>query len=337
MSNWTKNVVTRRTALTAISAAAVGAPLLARQQAGPPPHEKGPKVFLDYDQVELDAAYDQDAYAHNRRELAERAAANSEIARTRLGAPTRVAYGPTEIEKLDIYRTKRPNAPIQVYIHGGAWMRGSAAENAYLAENFVNAGAHFVVPDFAHVQDLGGSLMAMEQQVRSAIAWVYKNAATFGGDPRRLYLSGHSSGAHLGGATLIADWQKDFGLPSEIIRGAVLVSGMYDLKGPRLSSRSSYVKFDDATEDALSTQRHIDKIHVPLVIAYASLDTPEFQRQSREFAAALKAAGKAVELIRGEGYNHFEFTETLGNPYGITGSAALGQMGLAIPLQHACG
>lgn len=334
MSNWTKNSVTRRSALTAISAAAVGTPLLAQQQLGPPPHEKGPKVFLDYDQVELDAAYDQDAYAHNRRELAERATANSAIARARLGAPTRVSYGPTEIEKLDIYRTKAANAPIQIYIHGGAWKIGSAAGSGYLSENFVHAGAHFVVPDFAHVQDLGGSLMAMEQQVRGAIAWVYKNAAMFGGDPRRLYVSGHSSGAHLAGAALLADWQKDFGLPGDFIRGALLVSGMYDLKGPRLSSRSSYVKFDDATEDALSAQRHIDKIRVPLIVAYASLDTPEFQRQSRDFAAALKAAGKTVELIRGEGYNHFEFTETLGNPYGIAGNAALAQMGLITRGQH---
>lgn len=336
MPNSTKHTVTRRTALSAICAAAVGAPVLAQQQVRPLPHEKGPKVFLDYDQVELDAAYNQDAYAHNRQQLAERDAANNSLVRARLGSPMRIGYGPTEIEKLDIYRTKKAKASVHIYIHGGAWRIGSAAGNAYLAENFVNAGAHFVVPDFAHVQDVGGSLMVMEQQVRSAIAWVYKNAAIFGGVPDRVYVSAHSSGAHLAGAALIADWQKDFGVPGDIIKGALLVSGVYDLKGPRLSSRSSYVKFDDLTEDALSTQRHIDKIHSPLIIAYASLDTPEFQRQSREFAAALKAARKPVELIRGEGYNHLEFTETLGNPYGILGSAALGQMGLAMPSRHAC-
>jgi arylformamidase len=337
MPTSTKHAVTRRTALGAICAATVGAPLLARQQVGPPPHEKGPKVFLDYDQVELDAAYDQDAYAHNRKQLADRDAANNALVRARLGAPMRVAYGPTEIEKLDIYRTKKVKAPIHIYFHGGAWTRNLAADSSYLAENFVSTGVNFVVPDFAHVQDVGGSLMVMAQQVRGAIAWVYKNSESFGGDRERLYVSGHSSGAHLAGAALIADWQKDFGVPGNFIKGALLASGMYDLRGPRLSSRSSYVKFDDATEDALSTQRHIDKIHMPLIIAYASLDTPEFQRQSREFAAALQAAGKTVELIRGEGYNHFELTETLGNPYGILGSAALRQMGLAMPGQQACG
>jgi arylformamidase len=88
------------------------------------------------------------------------------------------------------------------------------------------------------------------------------------------------------------------------------------------------VKFDDATEETLSPQRHIDKIRVPLVLAYGNLETREFQRQSREFAAALKAAGKPVETIVGENYNHFELIETLANPYGILGSAALRMMNL---------
>jgi arylformamidase len=132
----------------------------------------------------------------------------------------------------------------------------------------------------------------------------------------------------LAGAALIADWQKDFGVPGSLIQGALLASGMYDLRGPRLSWRNSYVKFDDATEDALSPQRHIDRIHTPLIVAYGSLETPEFQRQAREFAAAVKAAGKPVELIRGEGYNHFELQETLGNPYAVLGRAVLAQMGL---------
>jgi arylformamidase len=334
MSSWMTHRVTRRAVLGAIYATVAGSPLLAQRQIGPPPHKKGPTVFLDYDQVELDAAYNQADYAPNEEQIAERDASINALVRTRLGAPQRVAYGPSEIERLDLYRTKRAMSPVLIFFHGGAWRGGSAADNSYLAENFVNAGAHFAVPDFAAVQDVGGSLMLMEGQVRRAIAWVYKNAHTFGGDPDRVYVSAHSSGAHLAGAALLTDWRKDFGFPGNMIRGALLVSGIYDLKGPRLSSRSSHVKFDDATEDALSTQRHIDKIHTPLTVAYASLDTPEFQRQSREFAAALKAAGKPVELIRGAGHNHFEFIETLGNPYGLLGSTALGQMGLAKASPH---
>jgi arylformamidase len=143
-----------------------------------------------------------------------------------------------------------------------------------------------------------------------------------------LYISGHSSGGHLGGVTLITDWQKDHGVPADVIKGAVLGSGMYDLKPVRLSARSSYVKFTDEMEQALSTQRHLDKISTPVVVAHGTLETPEFQRQTREFAAAVKAAGKPVTLLVADGYNHFEIAETFANPYGLLGRAALEQMKL---------
>ena len=172
--------------------------------------------------------------------------------------------------------------------------------------------------------------MTMADQVRRAVAWVYKNATSFGGDPNRLYLSGHSSGGHLGSVIVITDWRKDFGLPADIIKSALLVSGMYDLKPVRLSKRSNYVNFDDETEEALSVQRHIDKINTPLIIGYGTLESPEFQRQSRDFAAAVKAAGKPVELIVGEGFNHFEIQETMANPFGLGGRAALSMMKLKV-------
>lgn len=88
--------------------------------------------------------------------------------------------------------------------------------------------------------------------------------------------------------------------------------------------------FTDAIEEALSTQRHLDRIEASVVVAYGSEETPEFQRQSREFAAAMKAAGKPVQLLVGEALNHFEVQETFGNPYGLAGRALLAQMGLRL-------
>jgi arylformamidase len=128
---------------------------------------------------------------------------------------------------------------------------------------------------------------------------------------------------------LVTDWRKDFGLPDDIVKGALLISGMYDLKPVRLSKRSEYVKFTDEMEQALSTQRHLERLKTPVIVAHGTLESPEFQRQTREFAAAVKAAGKPVQLIVGEGYNHFELPETLGNPSGLLGRAALEQMKLA--------
>jgi len=315
-----------RRALIAGAAATLTAPALAQQPATL--RTKGPRVFLDYDQAELDAAYDQSVYAPNMQQILGRYATSSATMRARIGAPKRVAYGSSEIEKLDIYATHKPNAPINVFIHGGAWRTGFGKDFGFPAEVFLGAGAHFVVPDFIAVQDAGGSLLPMAEQVRRAIAWVYKNAASFGGDPSRLYLSAHSSGAHLGGVALVTDWQKDFGVP-DVIKGGVLCSGLYDLRGARLSSRSNYVKFDDAMEQAMSTQRHLEKITAPLVLLHGTLETPEFQRQSREFAAALDKAGKPIKLIVAEGYNHLEIMETLGNPYGPFGRAVLEQMQIA--------
>jgi arylformamidase len=290
--------------------------------------EKGPPVFLDYDQAALDAAYDQAAYAPNREQLIKRRIRDSELARWHIGEPERAAYGPAEIERLDIYRTDREAAPVFAFIHGGAWRSGHSKDFAAPAEMFLAAGAHFVVPDFAWVQDVDGSLMVLADQVRRAVAWVYENIARFGGDPNRLYLGGQSSGGHLAAVALTTEWRQDFGLPADIVKGGLCISGMYDLVPVRLSARSRYVAFDDSTVAALSPIRHLDRLTAPLVVAYGTCETPEFQRQSREFAAAVEAAGKQVRLLVGEHYNHFELPETLGNPCGLLGRAALALMGL---------
>jgi arylformamidase len=289
---------------------------------------KGPRIWLDMDQAELDAAYDQRAYAPNREQIQGRNAANSEGVRARLGAPRRYAYGPTPVEGLDVYATRRANAPINVFIHGGAWRAGLAKNYATPAELFVHAGAHYVVPDFAAVQDVGGSLMPMAEQVRRAVAWVYRHAHAFGGDPSRLYVSGFSSGAHLAGVVLTTDWVREFNLPADVVKGGLCGSGMFDLEPVRLSARSRYVTFTDEMEHALSPQRHLDQLNAPVIVAHGTFETPEFQRQARDFAAAVKAAGKPVQLLVGDGYNHFEMFETLANPYGVLGRAALEQMKL---------
>jgi arylformamidase len=311
-------------------AAAGGAAVAASAALPREPRAKGPLVWLDMDQQALDDAYDQVVYAPNRDQVGKRRIANSEKARAVLGAPERLAYGPTEIERLDVYRTRRANAPVNIFIHGGAWRANRAADYAFLAEPFVNAGAHLVVLDFTNVDDAGGSLFPMVEQVRRAVGWVYRNAKSFGGDPDRLYLSSHSSGSHLGGCVVTHDWRKE-NLPVDILKGATLSSGMYDLKPVRLSKRSKYVKFTDAMEEALSAQRHLDKLATPLILAHGTYETPEFQRQTRDFHAAVKAAGKPVELVVGEGYNHFEMLETLANPYGLLGRAVLAQMRLTTP------
>jgi len=165
---------------------------------------------------------------------------------------------------------------------------------------FVKAGAHFVALDFVNVKETGGDLRPMAAQARRAVAWVYQNAERFHGDPQRLYIGGHSSGGHLCAVALVTDWAKEFGLPADMVKGGF----------------------------CMSPARQIARLRAPIVVAYGGNETPEFQRQNRDFAAAVKGAGKPVELIAAADFNHFEMVESLGNPYGPNGRAALAMMGL---------
>ena len=313
-------IISRRTAMQATAATAL---------VTGPARATGPLVWLDMDQKALDDAYTQSVYAPNAAQVLARYASNSDIVRARLGPPVHHTYGGTAIEGLDVFSPKREQGqapcPVGIFIHGGAWRTGMARDYAFAAELFVNAGLHYVVPDFINVDQAGGDLTPMVDQVRRAIAWVYSNADSFGGDAGRIHLFAHSSGAHLAGVALTTDWREAFGFPGNIVKTALLCSGLYDLKPVRLSVRSTYVHFTDAMEDALSTDRHLEHFTTPVIIAHGTNETPEFKRQTEDFAATLKGRGKAVELLIGQNYNHFEMAETLASPYGVLGRAALTQ------------
>ena len=310
--------------------AAAGTGLLAAKPAlaadrcplGPLPHDPGPKVFMNYDQVELDAAYDQTQYAPLGTEQQERRVANSALLRARMGNALTVPYGPGDGETVDIWKAKRSNAPVFVFLHGGAWRSGTAHDYAAIIEPYFAAGITVVLPDFSPVTKTGGSLLVMADQVRRAIAWSYANAATYGGDPKKFYLGGHSSGGHLAGVMVTTDWSA-YKLPPVMFQGAVLMSAMYDLFPVSLSSRRSYITFDAATIETLSSMRHIDRLHTPIIVTNGTYETPEFQRQNREFAAAVNAAGKPAKLIVATGYGHFDMEESVATPYGPNGRAVL--------------
>ena len=211
-----------------------------------------------------------------------------------------MAYGPGEYEGLDIFDCGIKGAPINVFVHGGAWRRNVAADYALQAEVLVEAGAHCVIIDFINVDQAGGDLFPMYEQVRRALGWVYRNADSFGGNRDRIYISAHSSGSHLSGVMLTRGW-RDEGLPPDFCKGAVLLSGMYDLAPVALSKRSSYVKFTDDMVHTLSGGRYLDGLHTPLVLGYGTAETPEFQRQSRDFAAAVQAVGQTGRTGRRRG------------------------------------
>jgi arylformamidase len=264
------------------------------------------KVFLDYDQKALDEQYEQRVWVPHADQIIRRYGAASDAVRRRMGEPRTERYGPSPIETLDIYGS---GGKAFVFVHGGAWKRQSKRENAFPAEMVARAGAAYVALDFALLP--GVTLPEMVAQVCRGVEWVYRNLSTW------VVLCGHSSGGHLAGCAIT---RLDF------VRSALLVSGIYDLRPVRLSARNDYVRLDERLEHEYSPIRHVERIRCPVSVGWAEHEAAEFARQSKEFADALRRAGRLDQVILGSNQNHFEITETLADPASPLGRAALSML-----------
>jgi arylformamidase len=286
------------------------------------------KVYLHFTQEELRREYNPSLHTPNRDQVLERIGENSAATCTRIGAPTELRYGEDTTDTINLYRCERAEAPVHIHFHGGGWRwYDSNSLGAFMAETYLQAGAHLALPYFAGVDQNGGNMRPIADQVRKAIVWLYRNAHTFGGDPSRLYLSGHSSGAHLASVVATTDW-SDFGLDAPPLQGVMCVSGLYDLVPMALSKNQPMVNFDEETITSLSSVRYAARLTCPLVLAYAVMETDEFKRQAKEFASAASDAGKTVKIVEIPSNNHFEIIESIGNPYGFLGIEMLELMGL---------
>ena len=268
------------------------------------------KVFLHYSQAELDRNFDQRGWIGigNAEAAIARYVARSEAARRGLKPRRDIPYGTDPDEVLDIFTTDTAGAPTLIFIHGGAWRNFTKDDYSFVAEALVPGGIHVVVINFSKLPNK--RLPDVIMQARSAVAWVWRHAREFGGDADRLYLCGHSSGAHMAAMVLLTDWSA-FGLPQDTIKGATLISGSYDLRPILLSARGSYVKLSAAEENDLSPIRHAGRVPCPVLLPHAEHDTGEFQRHTREFTAALEKEGRPPDLLRLPGTNHFEIIEQL--------------------------
>jgi arylformamidase len=120
-------------------------------------------------------------------------------------------------------------------------------------------------------------------------------------------------------------------MPGDAIKGAVLMSGIYDMKSTRLARSARNLVITDEIEEAMSPRRHVARLRAPVVITCGGSEAPEFRRQSHDLFAAATAAGKNAELIDAAYFGHLEMAESLGGPYGPNGRAALRLMGLWPP------
>jgi arylformamidase len=294
------------------------------------------KVYLDYTQQQLDDAFEQNNWAPNFEVLRDLNKARCAEMRQRFEHFER-RYGEGLDETLEIFPTKQapnsaPNstgAPVLLFVHGGRWRPQPDNAFVYFADTVVNAGAHLAAARFATLDPpkVATRIPDMIAELRRAVGWLAANAASFGGDASRIHVIGHSSGGHLTSVLLTTDWTR-FGLPADVLKSGTCVSGMYELRPVMLSARSSYVKLSAAEEDELSAIRHLDRIRCPITVAYGSKESPEFQRQGREFAAALRTRNLPSRELILDGLNHFEGIRAMMEPQSALARAVLGGMGL---------
>jgi arylformamidase len=283
-------------------------------------------VFREYDQAALDREYD------NRRKVPEfadwlaRYPRESEATRRALPSRLDVPYGPSAAETLDVFPAPGDApAPVQIFIHGGYWRALSKSDFSFVARAFHPAGAATVVLDYALIPTV--DMDTLVRQCRTAVAWVYWNAPSFGGDPERIFVSGHSAGGHLAAMLMATDWAA-FGAPSRVINGGSAYSGLYDLEPIRLSYLNETLGL---TPDSA---RRNSPVHLrpagpaPLLLAVGDLEGPEYHRQNEDLAAAWRGHGVRCDVMDMPGVHHYSIVSQLEEPGSDLARAILAQMSL---------
>ena len=236
-----------------------------------------------------------------------------------------VPYGSSPRETLDIYAADRAGGPVLIYIHGGYWRSGSKEDNCNFVPVFTQRGATVVLVEY----DLCPQVTVSEivRETRSAIAWVYRHVIRYGGDPSRLYLSGHSAGGHLTAMALAYEWEKE-GLPKDLIKGAVATSGVYDLDMVRRISVQEQVRLTSEQAAENSPFIHPPLPICPVIVAVGGKEPKGWQQMSEDFFKLCEERGMACEYLIVPGANHYTMSEHLTDPDSPLTRAMLRQMRL---------
>ena len=237
-----------------------------------------------------------------------------------------VPYGNSPRQVMDIFPGDKAGTPVLVYIHGGYWRGGNKDDNCQFAEVFVRRGVTVVVLE----HDLCPSVTVTEivRQARSAVAWVYGHISAYGGDPSRLYLSGSSAGGHLVAMALAHDWEKQ-GLPRHMIKGAVAISGVYDLDAVLHVSVNEEIRLDAESARENSPFLHPPLPYTPLVVAVGGGEPRGWKQMSEDFFRLCRERGVECEYLEIPDAHHFSLSSHLADPDSPLARAILTQMDLA--------
>ena len=271
-------------------------------------------VWRSYSQPELDRQYNSRGTVPDVGVYLRDYAARTVQAKTHLVCHESLRYGSGPDDILDIYPASQPAAPVMVFSHGGDWRALSKDDSGFAAPAFVESGAVFVALDFTLVPQ--ATLPQMGAQVRRALLWLAKNVAAYGGDPHRIHIAGHSSGANLVGQCLMTDWKDEFAVRTDLIKSALMISGLGDLEPVRLSFRNQKLKLSPEVAAQVSLLKQTPATRCPLLVAVGELETDDYRLQSRELRHYWQSHGNSAELMELQGRHHFDAVFEWADPAG---------------------
>lgn len=217
-----------------------------------------------------------------------------------------VRYGEDPYQSIAIHAASDPNGDVLVFVHGGGWTSGYKEHMNFMAPAFTAAGVTFCSVGYRlapqHLFPVGLN------DVADAIGWIYDNIADHGGNRDRLFVGGHSAGGHYTPLlALTSDWQGSRGLPGDVIKGCLPISGVYQFgEGSGLSMRPRFLGAEDAeTDRTASPIHHISAGAPPFLIAYGTEDFPHLRDQAERMIAALDSAAVPAGKIVFDGRDHF--------------------------------
>ena len=213
---------------------------------------------------------------------------------------TDIAYGPLPQQKLDVYRPDHPDPTrgVVVFFHGGHWQSGTKREYHFVGEALASRGFVAVVADYRCYP--ASAFPGFVDDAALAVRWTHDHAADFGGDPARLFLMGHSAGAHIVALlTLDPQYLADVGLDRSAVRGTAALSGPYDfVPPPKDRAAFNMAPTDTRPPPAIEPIHFVDGHEPPMLLVQGLKDTTVNPDNATRLAAAIRAAGGRVEVIR---------------------------------------
>ena len=281
-----------------------------------------------FDPTWLDAQYNNRARVADHAQVLASWAQASALARSAApGARLDVAYGTAAGETLDIFPTLQPGAPVLVFIHGGYWRSLDKSDHSFVAPSFNASGASVVVPNYALCPAVTVEHIAL--QMARALAWVWRHAASWGGDPARIALVGHSAGGHLATLLLSCRWKEVADdLPQQPLAGALSISGLYDMEPLRHTPMlQGDLQLTPASVARLSPAFFPRPKGAKLYAAVGLEESDEFLRQNRLIRDVWGPTAVPVcETVPGT--NHFTVLNRLADPASRLHELALRLIGL---------